>query len=223
MKNNGIWVFRLSVTKSGNPKSKKGCPLVDVQSISEYRRNVLPLKLKEYDKEMEEIEEVSNDEIFSNLKSELFEHGRLRQGWGWEFDGMSLKLNQPEKIWIENYMKIIDIRENETIPKENACGRWNILKRMTEMKKGNIVFIPRIPDESQFTVATVDNREYFFLLMEECFDYGNVIGVKNIKKYSYGEHFPAKTFSPYQSAISQIKNHHKIFELVGDFVEEFYL
>lgn len=144
MKNNGMWVFRLSVEKSGSPKSTV-CPLVDVQSTREYRRNVLPIKLKEYYEENEEIEEVSNDEIFSILKSELFEHGRLRQGWGLKFGTISLDLNQPGKIWIESFMKIIDIGENEkeeTIPQENACGRWNILKRMTKMEKDDIVFIP---------------------------------------------------------------------------------
>lgn len=234
MKSSRVWVFRLSVANSGNPKSRI-CPRVDVQRISEYRRKVRPLEedeekieaIEEFDDEAievydyDEIEEF-DDEEFSFLKSELCEHGRLRQGWGYEFEDMNLDLDQPGNIWIENYMMLGWRMWGEKISTKNACGRWNILKRLTKMELEDIVFIPRIRDESKFTVATVD-KKYFFQPMEECFTHANVIGVKNIKEYRYQEHFPAKTFAPYQTAISQIKNHHEIFDLVSGFVEESYL
>lgn len=236
MNNNRIWVFRLSVGKSGNPESTV-CPRVDLKSVSEYREKIIPLEedeveipLEEDLEEIEEIEVIEDGEEYDNdifnfkfLITELFENGRLRQGWGYEFEDMNLDLNQPGNIWIENFLKLKWRLDGEKIRTKNACGRWNILKRMKEMEIGDIVFIPRIPDESKFTVATVDKRKYFFQPMEEYFRYSHVIGVKNIKKYSYEEHFPAKTFAAYQTAISQIKNHHKIFDLVNGFVEESYL
>ncbi len=218
MENEGLWVFRLSVGEGGNPKSVI-CPRVDVKSINEYRRDVLPLE--EDEKDVEEIE-VTYDEIFSFLKSELFEHGRLRQGWGFEFEGINLDLNQSGNIWIENYMKLRWRLWGEKISTQNACGRWNILERMKEMEIGDIVFIPRIRDESKFTVATVEQK-YFFQPMENYFGHANVIRVKNIKEYSYEEHFPAKTFNPYRTAISQIKNKHKNYNSVSDFLKEYYL
>jgi|GEM_PF-4226125 len=236
--NNKIWVFRLSVSDSGNPKSII-CPRVDSRRINEYKRNVRPFeedeeKIEEIvDDEIEEIvdyddieivddDEENDNEIFSFLKRELFDHRRLRQGWGYEFENMKLDLNQPGNIWIENYIMLVWRLWGEEISTKNACGRWNILKRMKKMEPGDIVFIPRIREVSNFTIATVD-KKYFFHPVKESFTHANVIGVKNIQEYSYEEDFPAKTFAPYQTAISQIKNHHEIFDLVSNFVKESYL
>lgn len=215
MENNGLWVFRLSVGNGGNPKSAI-CPWVDVKSVNEYRRDVPPLV-----EEGEDTEEIHN-EIFSFLKSELFENGRLRQGWGYEFEGIDLDLNQSGNIWIENYMKLRWRLWGDKISTKNACGRWNILERMKEMEIGDIVFIPRIRDESKFTVATVD-KKYSFQPMVKYFGHANVMGVKNIKEYGYEDHFPAKTFNPYRTAISQIKNNHINYNQINDFLSDLYL
>lgn len=229
---NQLWVFRLSVTKSGDPVSDR-CPAVDPQKISD----LISLKLKEEDVGAEdlegfEIEEVDEEDLESDeeefddeellfLKTELFEHGRLRQGWGYEFKGIDTDLAKPRNVWIQNYIALNRIFWNEETPEENACGRLNILRRMNKMKEGDIVFIPRIPDSDKFTVATVNEDEYYFQPVEESFTHANIIGVKNIKAYIYEDHFPAKKFNPYRSAISQIKDHHKAFDLCG-FVDRVY-
>lgn len=245
MKNKGIWVFRLSVGKGGNPKSAT-CPTdVDLLSLSEYKRNVLPLyeepsegvEVEEYeeevyveDDELEEIIEIDDDEEyddddamkFSTLKEELFEYGRLRQGWGYEFEGMNLDLNQPQKNWIENYRKLNWRLRGEETNCENATGRWNILMRMTNMEIGDVIFVPRIPDKNKFTVATIE-KKYFFQPMEEYFGHAHVLGVENVKEYSYENHFLPKEFNPYRNAVSQVGDHHKIYNTLEDFLEKHYL
>lgn len=213
MKRN-IWVFRY-LGKSGNPE-RDACPHVDLRSVNEYRRKVVPKKRDE------EIAEYEKD-VFPILKNELFDHGRLRQWWGYESEKMDLDLKQKGNIWIENYMKLVWRLEGIKIPIGKACGRWHILNRMTEMKIEDIIFIPRIPVESKFTVATVDKKKYFFKQMKEYSGYGHGIAVKNIEKYSYNKDFPPKTFNPYRTAISEIKEHHENFDIINDFVENNYL
>ena len=221
MVNNGMWVFRLSVGNSKNPKSKS-CPHVDVERISGYKQNVPPLYEDKEAAEESKVYDCDDEVKFSLLKKELFEYGRLRQGWGYQFEDRQLDLNKSGKIWIDNYIYLGLRLWGEDISIEHACGRWNLLDRMTKMEIEDIVFIPRIRDKSKFTVATVC-KKYFFQPMEDCFGHANVIGVKNIKEYSYKEHFPAKTFNPYQTPINQIKDHHQIFDLVSNFIENSYL
>ncbi len=136
---------------------------------------------------------------------------------------MDLDLRKSGNIWIENYMNLLWRLDREKIPIEKACGRWHILERMTEMKNEDIVFIPRIPDESKFSVATVDETEYDFKPLKGHFGYAHVIGVKNIEKYSYNKDFPPKTFNPYRNAISQIKEGHENFDMVNDFLDNNYI
>lgn len=213
MKSN-IWVFRY-LGKSGNPRSTV-CPHVDLGRVREYRQRVLPIKGSEDNEDYYE-------DIFPILKSELFDHGRLRQWWGFKFEKMDLNLKKPGKIWIENYMNLLWRLNGKKIRPEKACGRWHILERMTKMEIEDIVFIPRIPDESKFTVATVDEKKYFFKPLKGHFGYAHVIGVKNIEKYSYNKDFPPKTFNPYRNAISQIKERHENFDIINNFIENNYL
>lgn len=230
---NKMWVFRLSVTESGDPK-RDICRNVNPQRILDalsLEKEALDDDENEVvdDNELEEDEYDEEDEDdqkkFLFLKTELFDHGRLRQGWGYEDKDRNLNLNLPVKpnnIWVENFIILNNMPMGEKSDEENslksACGRWNILRRMTKMEIGDIVFIPRIPEPDKFTVATV-NEKYSYQPVEE--DYSHVIGVKNIKPYSYGEYFPPKKFNPYRTAISQIKEHHEAFDLC-DFLESTY-
>lgn len=230
-----MWVFRLSVTESGDPK-RNICRNVNPQRIRDalsLENEVVDLEENEYIDldELEEDEYDEEDEYYQKrflfLKAELFEHRRLRQGWGYEDKDRNLNLNLPVKpnnIWVENFIILNNMPMDKKSDAENsmksACGRWNILRRMKKMEIGDIIFIPRIPYPDKFTVATV-NEKYSYQPVEEAYDYANVIGVKNIKKYSYGEYFPPKKFNPYRTAISQIKEHHEAFDLC-DFLESTY-
>lgn len=218
MKNKGMWVFRLSVGEGGNPTGVvvDWC-IANRNKIREYRRKVTPLY-----GDLDEGKYEEDENFLSTLKQELFEHGKLRQSWGYEYEGMKLDLNQPPEEWVENYLNLNWRLWGEKTDCENATGRWNILMRMTNMEIGDVVFIPRIPDESKFTVATIKNK-YFFQPMKEYFGHAHVLGVKKVKEYNYENHFLPKEFNPYRNAVNQVGDHHKIYDTLEDFLEKYYL
>jgi len=152
MKKKGMWVFRLSVGKGGNPIGEvvDWC-IANRNKIREYRRKVTPLY-----GELDEGGYEEDEDFLSTLKQELFEHGRLRQGWGYEYEGMKLDLDQPRDEWVENYLNLNWRLWGEEPDCENVTGRWNILMRMTNMEIGDVVFIPRIPDESKLVVSLIN-------------------------------------------------------------------
>lgn len=102
------------------------------------------------------------------LIDELFNEKRLRQGWGYEFDGINLNLKLSEEEWIENFIQLRYRLRNENVECEKANGRWDILKDMKYIKKGDIIFIPNIPDEDNFTISTAENGYNFETLDDFC-------------------------------------------------------
>ncbi len=208
-----LWVFRLSLGDSGEPE--RVCPLYInrprlKQEIMRYKKNVSPIDFTSYLQ--------LNMNI---LKNELFEKGKLRQGWGQEFDGMNLDLTLPEEKWIENYIKL-DWRiwgcESDC---PIAMGRYNILKSMKEIEVDNIIFIPRIPKENKFSIATV-KKEYYFQPLNGFIGHGHVIEVENIKEFIYGINLPKVIFRHYRTAIAEIKEDHLIFPQITNFLNSNY-
>ena len=95
------------------------------------------------------------------LKSEI-EEGRLRQGWGGA--GQDLRGNDLDK---------------------GTKGNLNML----QVKKGDIVLSPRIPDWGTVTIleATEDwDKAYRFEVVEEYGDFGHIFPVKKIKHFARG-------------------------------------
>ena len=94
---------------------------------------------------------------------------------------------------------------------------------MLEMKVGDIIFIPKIPDESQFTVAKVKKEYYFQTPPSKCIR-GHVIEVEKTKSFTYGTEqgdcrsLIAKTFMPYRRAINEIKPYHEVSQCVNSFL-----
>lgn len=212
-KENRIWVFRLSEDEPGNPKAS--CPVdLDIKSIKKYIDTTEPL---------DDDDSTTMDMDF--LKNELFKSGKLRQGWGYEYDGLNLDLRQPEKKWLENYRKLSYRLWGEEVNCEKATGRRNILKLMLKMKVGDIVLIPKIPDDCQFTVAKVKKEYYFHTPPDKCIR-GHVIEVEDTKAFDYGnetEHvkcrsLAAQTFMPYRRAVNEIRYYHKVFPCVDSFL-----
>lgn len=218
---NRMRVFRLSLGFSGEPDGV--CPLYinrqDIkQEIKSYKQKVSPIDLDSYPK-------LDMD----TLKNELFKKGKLRQGWGMELNGINLDLRQdnpdnpdlPSEDWIKNFIKLSKLIWDEDVDCPIAMGRWNILKLMKDMKIGDIIFIPRIPDERNFTVATV-KKKYYFEKLNGFIGHGHVIEVEKIKKFSYKNHFPAVIFNPYRRAVCEIKANHRNFLKLRNFINKYY-
>ncbi len=88
---------------------------------------------------------------------ELFEHGRLHQGWGIP----KLDLRQSDQEWIRNYiLGAWQFWTGTAVTTEReAAGRKHILDRMKDMAVGDIVFVPNVTrrdfDRAYFAVAAV--------------------------------------------------------------------
>lgn len=217
------WVFRLSASHGGAPLGT--CPIYlnskeIKEKVSHFRENVTPLEnVSPLDSDTE-----SENLIKDNLVFELFEKGKLRQGWGITYKNMSTNLNQELNEWVENYLNLIWEFYGDKRDCSFACGRYEILNQMRFMKKDDIIFIPRIPNNFMFTVSTVKEK-YKFEPMEGCTEYGHVIKVnkKNTTTFYYNDFMPAKIFMPYRTAVSEVKEHHQNYSVLKKFIDEQYI
>ena len=190
-----LWVFRLSLGESGNPKSRFECAKID-EEVKRYKKEVSPL------------DDYSKVDI-GTLKHEL-KNGRLRQGWGLKYNDMDLNLRRSQDEWIENYRKLGYKVWGSNVSCSMAMGRWKILSKLLEMKKRDIIFIPRIPNYSKFTVVTV-KKEYNFKELKGFIGHGHLIEIEDeINEFDYGRStLQPKIFLPYRKAVNRIRSEKK--------------
>lgn len=102
---------------------------------------------------------------FHQIRTRLHEElhaGRLRQGWGCVGNGASMALRDekgariPRDVWEENYRRAKPHRCWTLHPK-----RYDILSRMLELRGGDVVIVPKMPTDEEFSVARV-NGPYTF-------------------------------------------------------------
>lgn len=87
------------------------------------------------------------------IKDEL-EKGRLRQGWGW--DGTNLEDAQKDN-WVKAQCEKDDFEDNDKYYKR----KFNNLKIMCDIKEGDILIIPKMPDQSHFTICKAVGKYEF--------------------------------------------------------------
>lgn len=207
-----LWVFRLSLGGYlGEPT--KECPIdIDEENILEYWHKTHPI---DYD---------CNPKLNMDVLKNDLKKGKLRQGWGTEFEKMNLNLYQNLQNWIGNYIKLEWRIWGNKVNCGIALGRYNILKKMKEMEFGDIIFVPKIPEENKFTIVTVKKERYKFEPINgNCGRHGHIIEVEKIKEFNYTTHiFPTIIFMPYRKAIDEIKEHHKNYAIVKDFLNRNY-
>lgn len=95
---------------------------------------------------------------------------------------MNLDLQQPLEDWIKNFIKLYKLIWDEDVDCPIAMGRYNILILMKYMNIGDIIFIPRIPDDGKFTVATV-KKKYYFEKLNRFIGHGHVIKVEEHQNF----------------------------------------
>lgn len=112
---------------------------------------------------------------------EELEQGRLRQGWG--APGLSLTTEDGKYLnkedWEAAYKKETDWGDPD--PK-----RFAILRRMLELKRNDIVVLPKLPERNQFTIAQV-SEGYRFDNVNGRDEFGHIIPVdaRSIRKFAY--------------------------------------
>ena len=204
-----FYVFRIAKGHEGGEPTNE-CP-IDMKKLEQQIKN-----------ELQEVNEViilyEHNNYIDYLHKELWQHGRLRQGWG--IKGLDLNLYDENKgEWIKNYILGAKKYWGVTITDDYrhvAAGRYNILEHMKNAQKNDIIFIPKHSynnhhDETSFTVCQVKG-EYYFDLDMKYKDFGHVIIVKNIKSYKYpDETLLAGDFIGYRKALGKIKRTHQLY------------
>jgi len=216
-----LWVHRLSVSEGGDPAAAVDELTFDLHRVLREIRKT-PLAINDDRSGAREC-----------LVSELIEHGRMRQGWG--VPGLDLRkraFHDNFVIAIRKYWNAIPQSTIDALEARDAWddgelfgilesayreaeGRHRILRRMQEMSRGDVVFLPNIPhDGSTFTVARIADAGYEFRernpgdrgrMMWE-FDFGHVRTVRDVRTYPYGaETLRASMFgTPYRHAVDKV-------------------
>ena len=210
-----LFVSKLSLGNAGNPIGKKmydrPCELYDEDVIiledDEEEEVIGDEEVFEDDNKEEEV-----DDDIKKVLIEEFRDGRLRQGWGSEDGVFSLNLQdgvgsirdengklQPTPEWVCGFMRLYEMSQKE------AIGRFRIISILLDMEKDDIVFVPNIPSDDMFSVATVDGEGYEFKLMEEYYGHGHIIHVKDVEEYYYGDDTLPKKIWSFRQAVIRIR------------------
>ena len=209
-----IWVFRLTLGPGKEPK--RPCPINGRKlhdEVERYRKDFLPV----YEEEMNEEYELVNELTMNVLKDELFERGKLRQGWGMSFENMNTDLRREKEEWIQDFINLYWRLYGERIDCSIAYGRYSVLHVMNEeMNVGDIVYIPKMPYDDYFTIAKI-KKGYKFDPIEYYLEHGHSITVENIKIFNYGSKIEKRTFMSNRKAISEVKKHHMNYSILNAF------
>lgn len=99
------------------------------------------------------------------------EQGRLRQGWGPE--GTSLLDDRGEERAKDDWTQAYE----EAWGESPSPRRHGILRRMLDMRKGDVVLCPNAPTTGKFTMAELSEAYRFEVAVDQD-DYGHIITVK---------------------------------------------
>jgi hypothetical protein len=158
------------------------------------------------------------DYVFDELS-----HSRLRLGWGVANPALDLRL--PETIWIEHYRMACQKYWSLDPETSHAMGSRHVLCGLLEISAGDVVFLPKSPDDGHFMVATV-KRPYAFdraTVVEEADvrnDFRHVIGVEDTMRYAYGVGtlYPGIFEAPRREAIQRIAASDPSYRTLEDFL-----
>ena len=131
------------------------------------------------------------------VRDEL-ERGCLRQGWSppdtslLNVDGETRDAEEWEQAYQDQWGEPPSPR------------RLGILRRMLDMKEGDLVFCPKTPDSERFTIATVSSRYRFEIAPNRDDDFGHIIPVENQRVVSNWHDLHARTITElFKSAYSR--------------------
>lgn len=137
---------------------------------------------------------ISSDVDF--VQNEL-QQERLRQGWsplGTSLLNADGSVRNKEE-WTQAYQRAYD-----ECP---SSRRHAILKRMLDMNKGDLVFVPKAPAYGSFTIAEVSG-DYRFKVASDYNDFGHIIPVKNLREVANWYNSDSQTiYELFKSAYSR--------------------
>jgi len=124
-----------------------------------------------------------DDFKYQKWLSSEFLYGRLRQGWG--PPGSSLLengLRVPLEKWRTRYIEGIrkhwkKISDEEFNDYRAKCDRrFKILSTMTQLRPGDLIVVPLMPDENQDSIVQLEHGYQFHVVNGEK-DFGHILPV----------------------------------------------
>lgn len=212
-----MWISRLTLNSGGTAGT---CSIIDrkkmKEEILEFKNTVDPIEVDLNDDETQ-YETITIPSLVEELNN-----GRLRQGWGLKFENLDTDFREKnEEDWTKNYIKLRWRIFSEDMKCDEACGRYNILKKMLDMNRGDIIFIPKIPFDGYFTVATV-TKGYEFKERKKWINFGHVINVEKVRSFKHNETLSKSVFYPYRRAVNKIESK-KYHSMLSDFLDDYYI
>ena len=158
------------------------------------------------------------DYVFDELS-----HSRLRRGWGVANPDLDLRLQ--EHIWIENYLMACHKYWSLDPDTSHAIGSRKVLYCMLDMSVGDVIFVPKSPDDGHFMVTTV-KRPYDFdheTVVKEADlrnDFRHVIAVEDTMRYAYGSGTlqPGIFEAPIREAIRRVSEYDHSYPTLENFL-----
>jgi hypothetical protein len=150
-------------------------------------------------------------------------HGRLRCGWGVAHPAVDGRLDAPSGGEPE---RMAGQHDGASDPEPlHAVGRRPVGCRLREMAAGDVVFLPKSPDDGHFMVATVQ-RPYACdraTVMDEAdvrHECRQVIGVEETMRYAYGVGtlYPDLLEAPRRQAIQRIAEDDPSYHTLAEFL-----
>lgn len=153
-------------------------------------------------------------------KEWLFEEiqkGSLHQGWGIPKTNLlpnGSKINEDD--WIKQYKMSASQNWNENIPNDVAAKRYRILITMLDIKKDDLIVVPKMPEWTTFTICKASGTYEFDerdpAERDEYADFRHTIPIdsESIKTFAYSSSTESKLvkgkFRAYQSAVNNVWN-----------------
>jgi hypothetical protein len=158
------------------------------------------------------------DDVFEELS-----HGRLRCGWGAAHPAVEGWLDAPSGGEHERIACQHDgASDPETSP---AMGSRTVLCCLLEMSTGDVVFLPKSPDDRHFIVATVTHpnagdHEIGVAETDPRHDGRHVIGVDETMRYAYGAGtlYPDLLEAPRRQAIQRLSEDDTSYHTLEEFL-----
>lgn len=156
---------------------------------------------------------INYKEYYSKIVEEL-KQGRLRQGWG------AMGMNVSENFKEEDFELGWKNAWGNTSENSNYIRKkYNNLRIMLEMKKGDIIIIPKVYDQNSFMITTVKDN-YYFDESDDVFNDGTKVNdFRHVIPIDTNEFFESVCYSSskesltikgkfraYQSAINRVHN-----------------
>jgi hypothetical protein len=158
------------------------------------------------------------DYVFDELS-----HGRLRCGWGVAHPTVDERLDAPSG---GEHNRMAGQPDGASDPEtSHAMGSRNVWCRLREMSAGDIVFLPKSPDDGHFIVATVQRPSAcdHATVVDEAngrHDGHQVIGVAETMRYAYGVGtlYPDLLEAPRRQAIQRLVEGDPSYRILAEFL-----